>query len=174
MNNIWWIIWNRRQALIIATFRGRTKKVKKHRDEGEAYRGGRNPFQVSQRMRCFIIKLSIGWNGIMIISSLLQAAQNMSNRGEKFSRGKDERRSWGDERRGDDRKYSKGGDRSWSRGGEGERSSWGGGGGGGGGHRNGGYHHSRDIYHHNKGNHHRYEVYTLTIIACGCEISLDT
>merc|ERR1719462_635209 len=71
--------------------RGKTKKVKKHRDEGEAYRGGRNPFQ---------------------------AAQNMSNRGEKFSRGKEERRSWGDERRGDDRKYSKGGDRSWSRGGE--------------------------------------------------------
>ena len=28
-------------------FRGKTKKVKKYREEGEAYRGGRNPFQVS-------------------------------------------------------------------------------------------------------------------------------
>ena len=73
-------------------------------------------------IRGFCIKLSLGWNGITIISSLLQAAQNMSNRGEKFSRGKEERRSWGDERRRDDRKYSKGGDRSWSRGGEGEDS----------------------------------------------------
>ena len=27
-------------------FRGKTKKVKKYREEGEAYRGGRNPFQV--------------------------------------------------------------------------------------------------------------------------------
>lgn len=26
--------------------RGKTKKVKKYREEGEAYRGGRNPFQV--------------------------------------------------------------------------------------------------------------------------------
>merc|ERR1719507_692717 len=87
--------------------RGKTKKVKKYREEGEAYRGGRNPFQ---------------------------AAQNMSNRGEKFERGREERRSWDDKRGGGDRKYSKGGDRSWSRG-EGERNSW-----GGGGHRNGGYH----------------------------------
>ena len=27
-------------------FRGKTKKVKKYREEGEAYKGGRNPFQV--------------------------------------------------------------------------------------------------------------------------------
>merc|ERR1712037_755874 len=109
--------------------RGKTKKVKKYREEGEAYRGGRNPFQ---------------------------AAQNMSNRGEKFERGREERRSWDEKRGGEgDRKYSNGGDRSWSRGG-GERNSWGGGGGGGG-HRNGGHqHYSKDGGHHNKGNHHRY------------------
>merc|ERR1719209_2832940 len=53
--------------------RGKTKKVKKYREEGEAYKGGRNPFQ---------------------------AAQNMSNRGEKFERGREERRSWDDKRRG--------------------------------------------------------------------------
>ena len=86
----------------------------------------------------------------------LQAAQNMSNRGEKFERGREERKSWGGGHRGEgDRKYS-GGDRSWSRG-DGERKSWGGGGGGG--HRNGGYHHySKDGHHHNKGHHNRCEV----------------
>ena len=50
MSTILEIIRNCKQVLVIAIFRGRTKKVKKHRDEGEAYRGGRNPFQV----KCFI------------------------------------------------------------------------------------------------------------------------
>ena len=46
----------------------------------------------------------------------LQAAKNMSNRGEKFERGREEGKSWGGGYRGEgDQKYS-GGDRRWSRG----------------------------------------------------------
>ena len=35
--------------------RGKTKKVKKYREEGEAYRGGRNPFQVLLNLSKFFL-----------------------------------------------------------------------------------------------------------------------